>query len=104
MRHTPSAALQHAYLARAMRPTAVKTYSLIDVSNLSNDALVEAFNKEVGLTCWSEARGYYIQALRNEFLLRHIDFSSIGDKRALDLTRKVYLEEGKLHRLEDLTD
>ena len=43
-------------------------------SKMSDQQLVNAFNREVGNTGWVSARGIYLTALREEFARRNFDF------------------------------
>ncbi len=59
---------------------------------MSNDELVEAFNREVGKAGWTGARGAYLAALHREFEDRGIEICRIGDESSLSLAKKVKIE------------
>lgn len=58
---------------------------------MSNEELVEAFNREVGNPGWTGARDAYLAALHREFLDRGFIISEIGNNYSLSLKRKVKL-------------
>ncbi|MDX1687030.1 MAG: hypothetical protein R3248_03520 [Candidatus Promineifilaceae bacterium] len=62
------------------------------LEDLSDEELVEAFNKEVGKPGWTNSRAKYFYKLREEFERRNIDYSAIGDETRLSLNARVSLE------------
>ena len=57
-------------------------------SRLSNDELLDAFNKEVGNNGWTSSRALYLAALHDEFRNRKFDYSAIGNEVSLSLKKK----------------
>jgi len=70
---------------------------LQNLKALTDNELIEAFNKEVGNSGWVSARGAYLSAMHTEFKRRKFDYSQIGDERSLSLANHVRLGQGKLH-------
>jgi hypothetical protein len=70
---------------------------LEDLKVLTDQEIIQAFNKEVGNTGWVSARGSYLAAIRKEFERRSFDYSLIGNERSLSLVSSVKLKDGKLH-------
>ena len=62
-------------------------------SQMSEEELIEAFNREVGNPGWVSVRGEYLFALQEEFARREIDFSAIGDETRMSLANKIGLSE-----------
>lgn len=63
---------------------------------LSDQELVNAFNREVRNPGWVSLRGVYLQVLRRELQKRNFDSSAVMHSLGLKLNRKVRLEDGKL--------
>jgi hypothetical protein len=59
--------------------------------NLSDQELIDAFNREVGNPGWTSGRATYLGALQKEFQSRNLDYSEIGNKRWLSFARKIKL-------------
>lgn len=75
----------------------VMQYDFMERFKTMSDAeLVEAFNKEVGISGWVSARAEYLIALHREFDERGIDYSAIGNEGGLSLSREVRLEGKKI--------
>lgn len=66
------------------------------LSELSDEALIDRFNNEVGNQGWTSARSSFLAAIHNQFERRGIDFSLIGDDSRMSLDRKVVLEGKKV--------
>lgn len=62
---------------------------------MSDQELVDAFNREVGVPGWVTARNYYLHYLREEFNKRSFDISAIH-RHGLSLKHRVKLENNKL--------
>ncbi len=58
---------------------------------MSNEELVECFNREVKNPGWTGAKGAYLCALHQEFLKRGFDISLIGGEYCLSFGQKVKL-------------
>lgn len=58
-------------------------------ATMSDEELVDAFNREVGNLGWVRSRGSYLLALRDEFESRGFDYSAIGNKEGFSLKNKV---------------
>lgn len=69
------------------------------LEQLTNAELVAKFNQEVGNTSWTSTRSAYLEALRNTFEQRGIDYSAVGDKNGFSLKQEVFLKETKLEIL-----
>jgi len=64
---------------------------------MSNDELIEAFNREVGKPGWVSSGLLYLEALRNEFYGRGYDLSAIsGDGKGFSIARRIRLEGNKI--------
>jgi len=59
------------------------------LSTLNDEQLVHAFNQEVGVHSWTNARGAYLAAIHREFDRRGLDYSLIGDERRLSFQHPV---------------
>jgi len=59
--------------------------------SLSDEEVIELFNKEVGKPGWVTARASYLAALHYEFNRRGFDYSVIGDFASLSLKHKIKL-------------
>ena len=68
-----------------------------ELAKLSHVELVARFNAEVGKRGWVNARAYFLEALRNQFANRSIDYALIQNETGgLNLGNKVQLSGGKL--------
>lgn len=68
-----------------------------DLSANSNEELVNLFNKEVDNSGWVSARPIFLQALRNELMVRGINISNvINETGGFNLSKKVELKENTL--------
>ena len=65
--------------------------------SLSDQEVINSFNKEVGNTGWVAARAYSLKALTNQFESREIDYSIIKNENTISFAKKVLLKEKKLH-------
>ena len=63
------------------------------LASLTDEQLVECFNREVGNRGWVSARGYFIVSLVREFEKRQIDCSSISADGAIQLDRPIQLTQ-----------
>jgi hypothetical protein len=68
---------------------------------MSDEELVEAFNREVGNPGWTSSRATYLALLREEFEKRKFDHSAVTGSGGLSLKQKVKLVDGKLVVEED---
>jgi hypothetical protein len=60
-------------------------------SDMSDEQLIDAFNREVNNIGWTSSRAFYLVALQEEFENRNYDYSEIGDKEGLSLKNKIKL-------------
>lgn len=68
-----------------------------ELARLSDEALVARFNQEVDNPGWVSARAYFLEALRNQFENRAIDYSIVrNESGGFNLNAKVVLKDGKL--------
>ena len=58
---------------------------------MSDEQLIDLFNKDVGNTGWVGARARFCSALHEEFENRGFDFSAIGNKNILSFANKITL-------------
>lgn len=58
---------------------------------LTDEQLVDRFNREVGNQGWGNARGYFVQCLIQQFAKRQIDYSSISTDGAVRFSRPIEL-------------
>lgn len=65
--------------------------------SLSDQEVINSFNKEVGNTGWVAARAHFLKALINQFESREIDYSIIKNENTISLAKKVLLKEKKLY-------
>jgi len=70
--------------------------------SLTDEEFIACFNREVGINAWVFARQLYFAAIRQELDRRRLDYSNIGDERAMSYRYVVYLRGNKLLRLSDL--
>jgi len=66
------------------------------LQKMSDDQLIEVFNKDVGNSGWVGARARFHSALREEFENRGFDFSGIGNKNKLSFANKIILIDKKI--------
>ena len=67
-----------------------RTFCLL-FSEMTNDKVIECFNKEVGNTGWTSSRGAYLAALHSEFDQREWDYREIGNERSLSFKHHIHL-------------
>jgi len=60
--------------------------------SLSDEELIELFNKEVDNQGWGTARASYLAAIHHEFIKRKFDYSEIGNEKELSFKHKVFLD------------
>ncbi len=65
-------------------------------SLLTNEELVDTFNKEVWNTGWTSSRFEYLSLLHSEFIKRRFDYSSIWDEKSLSFKYKIKLLDKKV--------
>jgi len=65
-------------------------------ADLSIDELIDLFNQQAGRTHWVAARGRYLEALRQEFLSRDIDCSSIITGSSICIRKPIRLEGNRI--------
>ncbi|WP_312150526.1 hypothetical protein [Empedobacter sp.] len=65
--------------------------------SLSDQEVINSFNKEVGNTGWVAARAHFLKALTNQFESREIDYSIIKNENTISFAKKVLLKEKKLN-------
>jgi len=68
-----------------------------DLVKLTNDELVNRFNREVGIRAFGIARQGYLWALEEEFDKRKIDYSNIGNNKSISYKYVVFLKGKKLY-------
>ena len=67
------------------------------LATLSDEQLVARFNREVGNRGWVNARVYFLEALRNQFENRGLDYSIVkNESSGFNLNKKVVLSGRKL--------
>ena len=71
--------------------------------SLSDQEVINSFNKEVGNTGWVAARAHFLKALINQFESREIDYSIIKNENTISFAKKVFLIE-KTQELVDLKE
>lgn len=64
--------------------------------NKTDLEIVECFNSQVGIKGWTGATGAYMSAIRNQFDMRNIDYSEVGDSTIMSYIDKVTMIEKKL--------
>ncbi len=64
-------------------------------TNMSDEELIIAFNREVGNNGWVSARAFYLATMHKEFEKR-FDYSKIGDKKSLSFAREIRLIDKKI--------
>lgn len=69
-------------------------YDFDYVSELSDQELVEKFNREVGVNAWGNARAQFLQKIRHEFLKRELDCSLIIDETSMSLANRIEIQAG----------
>ena len=70
--------------------------------NITDEELIERFNKDVGNPGWVAARGRFHHAMSEEFVRRGFDYTAIGDEHSLSWAQKIELN-GKLIKIIELT-
>ena len=68
--------------------------------NMSDENLIDSFNREVGNRGWTGSRATYLSALHEEFDNREYDYSVIGSKSEFSLAKKIKLVGKKIMILE----
>lgn len=63
---------------------------------ISDEELIQIFNKEVGNSGWGTARASFLAAIHHEFDKRGCDYSEIGDSNALSFKDLISLNEKKV--------
>lgn len=66
--------------------------------------LVSSFNRQIEIQAWGNGRMGNLRALRDQFLKRNIDWSSIKKGELFNLQNCVVLKEKKLLRIGDIED
>jgi len=66
------------------------------LEKLSDEQLVETFNRLVGIQGWGNARAAYGSALRKEFMKRDFDSTLIIGSDTLSFAKKVILQHKRL--------
>lgn len=67
----------------------------------TDDELIKSFNKEVGNTGWTSARGTYLHLMRNEFLNRSFDSRLIISENTFKLAKKIFIRHNAVAYKED---
>ena len=63
---------------------------------MTDEEIINAYNREVGMHGWGNSRANFLSALHDEFIRRNWDYSLIGDKRSLSLSKRVKLVNEKV--------
>ena len=63
---------------------------------MSDEQLIDAFNREVRNGGWTITRSFYLSGLHKEFGNRNYDYSDIGDKGHLSFLKKIKLVGKKI--------
>lgn len=71
-------------------------YFTYELSDITNEELIERFNREVGIRAFGVGRQGYLWALRNQLEKRQIDFSEVGDEKGISYANKVLLVNNKM--------
>ena len=71
-----------------------------ELSSKQNKELIAMFNNSIGIHAYGIPRSAYLSAIKKQFILRNIDFSTIGNNTKLSLARKVKLLNSKLIPIE----
>lgn len=71
-----------------------------ELNGKRNNELIEMFNNSIGIYAYGIPRSAYLSAIKKQFILRNIDFSTIGNKTTLSFARKVKLINSKLIPIE----
>jgi hypothetical protein len=74
------------------------------LSNLSNEEIIERFNREVGIRAFGIARQGYLSALRNQIEKRGIDYSDVGNETVMYYGNKVDLVNNKMIKRKQSTN
>ncbi len=62
-----------------------------ELQSLSDEALIERINAQVGLRCYGFARQGHLRALHEALNERQLDYSAIGDEHGLSFKHSVKL-------------
>lgn len=68
---------------------------------LTDEQLIDTFNRQVKVKAWGNARSAYIKALKEEFLTRNFDSSLIITTQSFSFAKKVKLQNKHLEFVED---
>lgn len=71
--------------------------------SLSDQEVINSFNKEVDNTGWVAARAYFIKALTNQFESREIDYSIIKNENTISIANMVILTGIKITLLKNMS-
>lgn len=66
------------------------------LSEMSDDQLIQAYNREVGINAWGNARADFLVGLGDEIRRRDFDSSLIFHEHGMSLRRQVHFVHGKL--------
>jgi len=71
-------------------------------SKMSNEGLIEAFNKQVGNSGVTNSRMVYLHALREQLELRSFDCTAIqSEQDGISYAKEVFLDEGNVIKIKD---
>jgi len=70
------------------------------VGKLSDQELIDAFNRQVGNTGWTSSRAAYLAALYGEFKNRGFDCNAIGGDQSFSLRKRIKLSGNKIRALD----
>lgn len=68
-----------------------------EMSQLSDNELVDRLNAQVGNRGWGNARSYFLCCLRSELQRRDFDSGCVVDDDGIRLNRRVRLINNRLH-------
>ena len=71
--------------------------------NLSNEEIIERFNREVGIRAFGIARQGYLSALRHQIEKRRIDCSEVVSETGMSFANKVDLVNNKMIKRKETT-
>ncbi|MBC8342406.1 MAG: hypothetical protein H8E61_00315 [Bacteroidetes bacterium] len=63
---------------------------------MTDEELIKAFNREVGMHGWGNSRANSLSALHDEFIRRSWEYSIIGDKNNLSFKTHIKLVANKI--------
>lgn len=69
---------------------------------ISDEELIQVFNKEVENNGWGTARAAYLSAIHNEFERRFFDYSEIGNIDSLSFNNQIVLNDKKISILKGI--